>query len=176
MSARTTSAPPPPRVEVKPPKPSKNAAWIDGYWQRDREWIWSPGFWRVPEADIAAEQTVEAPIAPPPVKVEQPPPPPAAAVAEPPPPPSATTVTVTTTTTSTPPSPPPPPATTAVTATTNLVWTPGYWAWNGSAYIWIEGAWRIPPQRGARWVAPTWTPRRGRVVLVPGGWSVRVGR
>jgi hypothetical protein len=40
----------------------------------------------------------------------------------------------------------------------------------------LDGAWRIPPKAGARWVAPSWTPRRGRVVLVPGGWSIRIGR
>jgi hypothetical protein len=116
----------------------------------------------VPRSDIIAEQTVEAPVAPPPVKIEPAPAPPVAA--EPAPPPPAPTVTVTA-----PPASPPPP---------NLVWTPGYWAWNGTAYIWIEGAWRIPPQADARWVAPTWKPRRGRVVLVPGGWSlsVRIGR
>ncbi|MGE0868416.1 MAG: YXWGXW repeat-containing protein [Kofleriaceae bacterium] len=140
MNART-DAPPPPRVEIKPPKPSLNAEWISGYWQRDREWIWSAGFWRVPESDIVAEKTIEAPVAPPPPKAE----PPAAA----------------------------PPRTTAAV---NLVWTPGYWSWSGSAYIWVEGAWRIPPSGGVRWVAPTWKPRRGRVVLVPGGWSLRIGR
>jgi hypothetical protein len=136
-TARSAEAPPPARVEVQPPRPSVHAEWIPGFWQRDGAWIWSAGFWRVPDADIAAEQTAEAPIAPPPPKPE---PPPAAA------------------------------------ASATLVWTPGYWAWNGSAYIWIAGAWRIPPKAGARWVAPSWTPRRGRVVLVPGGWSIRIGR
>jgi hypothetical protein len=135
--ARSADAPPPPRVEAQPPRPSVHAEWIAGFWQRDGAWIWSPGFWRVPEADIAAEQTAEAPVAPPAVKTETPPPPAASAT---------------------------------------LVWTPGYWAWTGSAYIWIDGAWRIPPKAEARWVAPTWTPRRGRVVLVPGGWSIRIGR
>jgi hypothetical protein len=135
-TARSPDAPPPPPVEIKPPAPSAHAEWVPGFWRLDGEWIWSAGFWRVPEADIVAEQTVEAPVAPPPPKNETPP--------------RAVSV--------------------------NLVWTPGYWAWNGTAYIWIEGAWRIPPQVNARWVAPTWAPRRGRLVLVPGGWSVRIGR
>ncbi|NVB77466.1 MAG: BcpO-related WXXGXW repeat protein [Kofleriaceae bacterium] len=137
-AARAPDAPPPPRAEIKPPSPSTHAEWIPGFWKLDGEWIWSAGFWRVPESDIVAEQTVEAPVAPPPLKVETPPSTPAVSV--------------------------------------NLVWTPGYWAWNGSAYIWIEGAWRIPPQVNARWIAPTWSPRRGRLVLVPGGWSIRIGR
>lgn len=137
-TAHSADAPPPPRAEIKPPSPSSHAEWIPGFWQRDREWIWSAGFWRVPESDITAEQTVEAPVAPPPMKMETPP--------------------------------------SAPAASASVVWTPGYWAWNGNAYIWIEGAWRIPPHADVRWVAPTWIPRRGRLVLVPGGWSVRIGR
>ena len=132
-TAHTAGAPPPPRVEVKPPQPSVHAEWIAGFWQHEGTWVWSAGFWRVPDEDIAAEQTVAAPVEPPAMKVEVPP----------------------------------------AAASATLVWTPGYWAWNGSAYIWIEGAWRIPPRAGVRWVAPSWTPRRGRIVLVPGGWSLR---
>jgi hypothetical protein len=135
-TAHAADAPPPPRAEIRPPQPSVHAEWIPGFWQREGTWIWSAGFWRVPDADVAAEQTAEAPVAPPAIKVEVPP--------------------------------------TAPSAT--LVWTAGYWAWTGSAYIWIDGAWRMPPRTGAQWVAPSWTPRRGRLVLVPGGWSIRVGR
>jgi hypothetical protein len=50
------------------------------------------------------------------------------------------------------------------------VWTPGFWAWDGRGYIWIDGAWRIPPPSGGRWIRPTWRPRRTGVVFVPGGW------
>lgn len=156
MNART-EAPPPPRVEVKPPQPSTHAEWIAGYWQRDREWIWSPGFWRVPESDLVAEQTIAAPVAPPPLKTEEPPPAPVAQA------------TVTPAPTSPAPTSPAPRA-----VPVNLVWTPGYWTWNGTAYIWIEGAWRIAPHATARWVPPTWSSRRGRYILQPGGWSVRI--
>lgn len=135
-TAHAPDAPPPPRAEIKPPQPSAHAEWIPGFWQREGTWVWSAGFWRVPDVDIAAEQTVDAPVAPPPPRTEAPP----------------------------------------AAGSATLVWTPGYWAWDGRAYIWIEGAWRIPPSAGARWVAPTWTPRRGRIVLVPGGWSVHIGR
>jgi len=137
-TARSADAPPPPRAEVKPPRPSLHAEWIPGFWQRDRTWVWSAGFWRVPDADIAAEQTAQAPVAPPPAKAEAPPPP--------------------------------------ATASATLVWTPGYWAWNGGAYIWIDGAWRIPPKPGAQWVGPTWHARGSVHVLAPGGWSIRIGR
>ncbi|MDQ3338278.1 MAG: hypothetical protein M4D80_24190 [Myxococcota bacterium] len=56
------------------------------------------------------------------------------------------------------------------------VWTPGSWQWNGAAYIWIAGAWRIPPTPHQVWQPPTWTVRPGRAVYVPGGWRVRIGR
>lgn len=138
-TARSTDAPPPPRTEVKPPRPSVHAEWIPGFWQHEQQWVWSAGFWRVPEADITAQQTASAPVAPPPVKTE--------------------------------PTPPPAPA-----ASASLVWTPGYWAWNGSAYIWIDGAWRIPPHSGATWVTPSWSAHGSVHVFVPGGWSLRIGR
>ncbi len=56
------------------------------------------------------------------------------------------------------------------------VWTPGYWMWNGAAYIWIAGGWRIPESAGMTWVAPTWRPtRRGTSIYIPGGF-VRLRR
>ena len=151
---RMPEAPPPPRAELRPPRPSAHATWIAGYWQRERAWLWSPGFWRVPEADVVAGQTLEAPSAPPPARAEAPPP-----IAR-----------------STHPIEAAAPAVIApAPAAATLVWTPGYWTWDGGVYVWIEGAWRVPPQ-GARWIAPTWTPRRGRFVLQPGGWSIQIGR
>jgi hypothetical protein len=67
--------------------------------------------------------------------------------------------------------PPPEPA-----PTRTAVWTPGSWQWNGTAYIWIAGAWRIPPTPQQVWQPPTWTVRPGRAIYVPGGWRVRIGR
>jgi hypothetical protein len=29
--------------------------------------------------------------------------------------------------------------------TPTAVWTPGSWQWDGRAYVWIAGTWRIPP-------------------------------
>ncbi|MCW5807219.1 MAG: YXWGXW repeat-containing protein, partial [Deltaproteobacteria bacterium] len=69
-TAHSTAAPPPPRAETQPPRPSTNAAWLSGYWHRDNDWIWIPGFWRVPEEDIVAERTVEAPRPPPVARAE----------------------------------------------------------------------------------------------------------
>jgi hypothetical protein len=51
------------------------------------------------------------------------------------------------------------------------VWTPGYWHWQASAWIWIEGAWRVPPVAGAKWRAFEWrVDASGVVRLDPGGW------
>lgn len=77
-SAPTSDVPPPPpRAEVPPPRPSANATWVPGYWHRAGEWVFLPGFWRVPESDVERDLTVHAPEAPPPPRVETPPPPPA---------------------------------------------------------------------------------------------------
>lgn len=37
-------APPPPRVEMRMSRPSRNHMWIQGYWDRqDDRWAWAPG-------------------------------------------------------------------------------------------------------------------------------------
>jgi hypothetical protein len=58
--------------------------------------------------------------------------------------------------------------------TRTAVWTPGSWQWDGRAYIWVAGAWRIPPDAQSTWQRPTWNVNRGRARFVPGGWRVRV--
>lgn len=78
---RPSGPPPAPLAETMPPKLSANAEWRPGYWQWiDSTWVWLAGVWRVPEADIIAEQTTTAPTAPPPQKVEAPPAAPVATV------------------------------------------------------------------------------------------------
>jgi len=54
------------------------------------------------------------------------------------------------------------------------VWTPGSWQWDGRAYVWIAGAWRLPPDENHTWQRATWSVRPGRSTFVPGGWRVRV--
>lgn len=54
------------------------------------------------------------------------------------------------------------------------VWTPGSWQWDGRAYVWIAGAWRLPPDANHTWQRSTWSVRAGRATFVPGGWRVRV--
>jgi hypothetical protein len=78
---KPSGPPPSPLAETQPPKLSANAEWRPGYWQWiDSTWVWLAGVWRVPEADIVAEQTTTAPVAPPPPKVETPPAPPVTTV------------------------------------------------------------------------------------------------
>ena len=63
----------------------------------------------------------------------------------------------------------PPPARTAV-------WTSGSWQWDGRAYVWVAGAWRLPPDAQHAWQGATWTINAGKASFVPGGWRVRLGR
>jgi hypothetical protein len=61
-----TPPPPPPRAEVQPPRPSRHARWISGYWlYEDATFHWIAGLWDVPEEDVQRELTVQAPTPPP---------------------------------------------------------------------------------------------------------------
>jgi len=76
--------------------------------------------------------------------------------------------------------PTPPPAApahdepTEAAPTRTAVWTPGSWQWNGRAYVWVAGAWRIPPDARHTWQRPTWNVSAGKATFVPGGWRVRL--
>lgn len=82
------------------------------------------------------------------------------------------------------PRPPPPPrdevvAVRAEAPSRRAVWTSGSWQWDveRGVWVWIDGAWRIPPEEGQVWIAPKWEVRiGGGVRLQPGGWSIRIGR
>jgi hypothetical protein len=140
----SVKTPPPPaaRAETQPPRPSKNARWIPGYWHyEETKFHWIAGLWDVPQEDIEKELTVQAPT-PPPVT------PPSTVRDEP----------------------------TEPQPTRTAVWTPGSWYWDGRGYVWIAGAWRIPPSPQQTWQRPTWTVRTGRAIYVPGRWSIRFGR
>ncbi|HZZ94966.1 MAG TPA: YXWGXW repeat-containing protein [Usitatibacter sp.] len=45
------------------------------------------------------------------------------------------------------------------------VWAPGYWSWDGSNYVWVEGRY-VPALAGYSYVAPRWE-------AVDGGWVLR---
>lgn len=131
-----TPPPPAPRAEVQPPKPSKNARWIPGYWQYDKaSFHWIVGLWEVPDEDIQKDLTVHAPSPPPPPQVEEP---------------------------------------KEARPTATAVWAPGQWQWDGRAYVWIAGSWRIPPSEQHTWQPATWAVKAGGAVFVPGGWHVNV--
>jgi WXXGXW repeat (2 copies) len=132
-----TPPPPPPRAEVQPPRPSRHARWIPGYWfYEDAKFHWIAGLWDVPEEDVQRALTVQAPT-----------PPPAAPAHDQP---------------------------TEPQPTSTAVWTPGSWQWDGRAYVWVAGAWRIPPDAEHTWQRATWTVNAGKATFVPGGWRVRV--
>jgi hypothetical protein len=54
----------------------------------------------------------------------------------------------------------------------NVVWIPGYWAWDdaGNSYVWVSGCWRdIPP--GQVWVSGHWQQVQGGWQWAPGFWA-----
>jgi hypothetical protein len=67
-----------------------------------------------------------------------------------------------------PPKPEPPPRPPA--REVRLVWTPGYWQWDGRGYVWVGGSWQLAPQAGSTWVPDRWELRGGFSVFIPGGW------
>jgi hypothetical protein len=54
-------------------------------------------------------------------------------------------------------------------------WTPGYWAWNGIGYEWVQGAWVEPPYSGALWTPGYWGYGYNAYSWYPGYWGPFVG-
>jgi hypothetical protein len=83
------------------------------------------------------------------------------------PPPSATTVVVADVG-----SEPPPPVveTVVLSPGPGYVWVHGYWRWYGRHWVWVRGAWVIPPRYGAVWISGGWGHRFGHVTWVEGHW------
>src|SRR5262245_51361198 len=51
------------------------------------------------------------------------------------------------------------------------IWLPGYYAWNGAAYVWVPGRWERPPRVRARWVPAHWEhSRKYGWYFVEGHW------
>jgi hypothetical protein len=48
------------------------------------------------------------------------------------------------------------------------VWQPGYWNWDGVRYVWVPGAYVVPPFAHAAWLPGRWI-RAGH------GWRWRAG-
>jgi hypothetical protein len=55
----------------------------------------------------------------------------------------------------------------------NVVWIPGYWAWEDERkdYLWVSGTWRVSPP-GKHWVTGYWKEQAGQWHWVPGFWTV----
>src|SRR5438876_11848948 len=68
---------------------------------------------------------------------------------------------------------PPPPVrveTQRVTPGLGYVWTPGYWRWTGTDYVWVSGKWVIPPRTTTGWVPGQWVRRPSGWGWIPGHW------
>jgi hypothetical protein len=55
------------------------------------------------------------------------------------------------------------------------IWTPGYWAWNGASYAWVDGAWVLAPYTGALWTPGYWGWGGGVYLWHAGYWGRTVG-
>lgn len=51
-----------------------------------------------------------------------------------------------------------------------MVWRPGFWRWDGRAYVWAPGRYVRPPHPGAMWVAGHWVARGNHWVWRRGHW------
>ena len=52
----------------------------------------------------------------------------------------------------------------------DYVWVAGHHAWRGNDWVWVQGSWERPPQRGAVWVESRWDDRNQN--WVDGYWNV----
>jgi WXXGXW repeat (2 copies) len=55
------------------------------------------------------------------------------------------------------------------------IWSPGYWAWDGSDYYWVPGTWVEPPVSGVLWTPGYWGWNEGLYVWNAGYWGPTVG-
>jgi len=51
------------------------------------------------------------------------------------------------------------------------VWVPGYWTWNNSDWVWVQGRVEKPPEHMATWVPGEWTQRGDAWVWRSGHWE-----
>jgi len=66
--------------------------------------------------------------------------------------------------------PPPPPQELVVASPgPGYCWIPGYWSWQGR-WIWVRGAWSIPPYPHAVYVPGRWVHRGHGYVWITGHW------
>lgn len=66
--------------------------------------------------------------------------------------------------------PPPMPDPIPVSPGSNYIWMPGYWSWNGAAWVWVAGRWAVCPWQGAVWIGGHWVRSATGFVWIPGYW------
>jgi hypothetical protein len=54
----------------------------------------------------------------------------------------------------------------------DVIWIPGYWAWDGERgeFLWVSGVWRLPPPN-RRWMPGAWSAVKGGWQWSPGFWA-----
>jgi hypothetical protein len=151
------SAPPPPPTEQPPSQPEADDTWIPGYWWWSTplgRYVWVSGTWRhAPPGQVWTAGTwapdggqytwVPGFWAPP----------------------GAAPISVTVA---------PPLLQVEVAGSppgVGLVWTPGYYAFRDSAYVWTAGSWARPPGAGLAWVEPRYVGPPGHLRFQPGRWD-----
>jgi hypothetical protein len=55
------------------------------------------------------------------------------------------------------------------------IWTPGYWAWDGSEYYWVPGTWVMAPEVGFLWTPGYWGWGGSGYFFNEGYWGASVG-
>src|SRR5262249_34139372 len=55
------------------------------------------------------------------------------------------------------------------------VWTPGYYRWDGRAYVWIPGRHVLAPRPHAVWVQGHWVRERRGWYWIDGHWRAKAG-
>jgi WXXGXW repeat (2 copies) len=52
-----------------------------------------------------------------------------------------------------------------------LMWQPGHWDWNGSAYVWAKGQYVPAEGHGNLWMPGWWTPTQSGWTWMPPHWT-----
>jgi Skp family chaperone for outer membrane proteins len=55
------------------------------------------------------------------------------------------------------------------------LWTPGYWAWDGTDYYWVPGTWILSPEVGFLWTPPWWGWGGAAFIFHEGYWGPHIG-
>jgi hypothetical protein len=55
------------------------------------------------------------------------------------------------------------------------IWMPGYWAYGPNGYYWVPGTWVLPPTVGLYWTPPWWDWSGSAYIFHGGYWGPSVG-